>query len=497
MPTFNEIKTLRKSGNLSVAFQQAQEWVQMEPENTWAKRALAWVLYDLTKEEVNNNNWGQFEANIQELQNLGLPDDEQMVFENFAYPIGKMVFRSTRQDTQDTVRLKSLFDGVISFPFPKPSKGYSFLLKAFHKAFKETKYYLEFTDRWDLKHLEIEDFKEEKLENGRTIMSIGEQVLIANAKALLSGEVDDNNPFGDRIINENKIEQYLPILENAIENYPNLKYPAYYQGKLLMAIGYNKDALEAYLPFARKNRHQFLVWEILGDFYSADTKKAIAAYATALSCKSPKEFLVKVKEKLAELLIQQEYLNHAKTEIEELVATRQSHQWRLTSKVNNWQKSSWYNNTNGCLNNYEFYRDQKNEAIKLLYPNLEFQIATVYFVNNERGIANWIVDTNTNGFFKFCPFFRRLRIGDNLKLGFDSTQKSTDVITAEKSNESGTCIKNFSGELRLHGSGNFGFVNDVFVPKDLLRKEGSISGKAILAYNKRKENWGWKAYKIS
>jgi L-lactate utilization protein LutC len=103
-----------------------------------------------------------------------------------------------------------------------------------------------------------------------------------------------------------------------------------------------------------------LVWEILGDFYSADTKKAIAAYATALSCKSPKEFLVKVKEKLAELLIQQEYLNHAKTEIEELVATRQSHQWRLTSKVNNWQKSSWYNNTNGCLNNYEFFRDQKN-----------------------------------------------------------------------------------------------------------------------------------------
>ena len=48
---------------------------------------------------------------------------------------------------------------------------------------------------------------------------------------------------------------------------------------------------------------------------------------------------------------------------------------------------------------------------------------------------------------------------------------------------------------------NFGFVNDVFVEPRLIEKlnleHGQlIIGKAIMSFNKKKNQWGWKAFEI-
>jgi len=269
MPNFNDIKLLRKSGNLNDALEQSRHWVTTEPENIWAKRALGWVIYDLSKQEVLNNNWEQFNFNIDELISLQLPKDEEMICEKFAFQIGKMLFSKLKNSQGEYHQYQSLFEKVCSLPFPKPSAAYSFLLGAFHKAFKDTSYYLTFSEQWNFKYFRLEDFEETKMSNGKPMMSTGEQVIIAQSKALLQGENNTQNPSNPTKVNHQKVESFLPLLDRVIEKFPNLKYTTYYKGKLLMSIGSNESALEAFLPFARKNQNHFWVWDILGDFFYA------------------------------------------------------------------------------------------------------------------------------------------------------------------------------------------------------------------------------------
>lgn len=501
MPSFNDIKLLRKSGNLNDAFQQSKDWVTTEPKNVWAKRALAWVIYDLTKQEVLNNNWEQFNANIDELISLELEQEEEMVFTNFAFQIGKMIFATLRDNPLRENDFKTFFEKISSLPFPKPSDAYSFLLKAFHKAFKETTYYLSFSEQWDLQNLRAEDFEKTQLEGGKSIMSIGEQVIIAQSKSLLEGDFDEMNPFGAKIINTDKVESFLPLLDSIIEKYPRLKYSTYYKGKLLMSIGSNESALEAFLPFARKNQNHFWVWDILGDFYYAksDLEKSISIYAAALACKSPREFLVKVKEKLAKLLVQTEQYKFAKIEIEEIASIRQANDWRLSNDIKKWQQSEWYNATETARNNRSFYAKNYSMSLKLLYPNLTHEIVAINYVNEDRRMANWVRNESRSGFFRYDSFFRNIRVGDSLKLGFHKSGNKEILITAEKTDKISVSVKTVKGNLKLHPSGNFGFIEDVFVPGYLLKNfnEGiKLSVTAVLSYEKKKEKWGWKGFQL-
>lgn len=501
MPTFNEIKLLRKSGNLNDALAQSKDWVSTEPNNIWAKRALAWVIYDLTKQAVLNNNWEQFEVNIDELIGLQLPEEEEMIFTSFAFQIGKMLFLKLKSNQREDNLYRMFFEKISPLSFNKPSDAYSFLLKAFHKAFKNTPYYLIFTEKWDLQYLRAEDFENTQMEGGKSIMSIGEQVIIAQSKSLLEGDSNDMSPFGAKKINRDKVESFLPLLDSVIEKYPNLKYSTYYKGKLLMSIGSNESALEAFLPFARKNQKHFWVWDILGDFYhgNLEEEKSISIYAAALSCKSPREFLVKVKEKLAKLLVKKEQYNLAKVEIREIVSIRQKNKWRLSNDINTWQQSEWYKTTETVRNNRSFYNDNYSISLKYLYPKLSHEVVVINFVNEDRRMANWVKDQSHSGYFRYDSFFRNIKIGDTLKLGFHQDGDKEILITAEKTTETSQGIKIVMGNLKLHPSGNFGFIEDVFIPGFLLNNfdDGmKLSAKAVLSYEKKKEKWSWKGFEV-
>jgi hypothetical protein len=501
MPTSSEIKLLRKSGNLKDALEQARHWVSTEPGNIWANRALGWVIYDLTKQDVLNNNWEQFTSNLDELISLKLPKGEEMIGEKFAFQIGKMLFSKLKNYQGEYHQYQSLFEKVSSLPFPKPSAAYSFLLGAFHKAFKDTSYYLTFSTQWNFKYFRLEDFEETQLQNGKSIMSIGEQVIIAQSKALLQGENDTQNQSNPKVINHEKIKSFLPFLDRVIEKFPKLKYSTYYKGKLLMSIGSNESALEAFLPFAQKNQNHFWVWDILGDFYYAksDLEKSISIYAAALSCRSPREFLIKVKEKLAKLLVQSEQYKLAKVEIEEIVFIRQENNWRLSNDIKKWQESDWYKTAIAPRNNRSFYAENYSSALKYLYPNLAYEIVAINYVNEDRRMANWVRNKSRSGFFRYDSFLRNIRVGDSLKLGFHKSENKEILITAEKTDKISVSVKTVKGNLKLHHSRNFGFVDDVFVPGYLLNQlnEGiKLSVTAVLSYEKKKEKWSWKGFQV-
>jgi hypothetical protein len=321
-----EIKELRQAGKLDEAYAMAKEELEADPNNIWGKRNLSWVLYAQLDEQ--SSNLVSFLLKINEVKDLDLPKSEDMFFENISIVISKAARAINHETTNGINKTLSLFDAIKTIPINRNSKWYSVLYNSMHKGMKDSNRYLEFADWWDFKNLRSEDYQKEKLQNGKEVMALAEKVYIAYAKHLLPKQ----NQYGEVIFNKEKVESFLPKLSKIVEQFPHFQYPAYFNAKLLLALDDKQNMLKLLLPFARKKRNDFWVWEILAEAFSEDTEKVFACYCKALSCKSPEEMLVNLRQKMAKILIARKSYNEAKTEIDLLISARTENKLQIGKK---------------------------------------------------------------------------------------------------------------------------------------------------------------------
>ena len=427
-----EIKELRQAGKLEDAYKLAKEELLEAPDNIWAKRNISWVYYEYLKLNSSPEHFDPFIACLHKIISLQLTVEENMFFEKLSWQIGKMIFNLLKDNHNDSIRSIKLFENIKPLSLIRPSEGYSFLFKAFHKALKETSVYLQFADWWDFNNFMPEDFQKEKLPNGKEVMSIAEQGYIAYAKHLLPTQIQS----GEIIFDKEKVVAFLPVISNIAENHPRLQYPAYFHAKLLLALGDKDNMLDALLPFAKKRRNDFWVWEIMAEAFSNDNEKVFACYCKALSCNSPEEMLVSLRQKMASIFISKGLYNEAKTEIGLLVTARQNHDFRIPAEVVNWQSQEWFNNANAKKSNFWFYKEYITIAESLLFSDIPEETVFVKFVNSDKKILNFSSQVSKQGFFKYERFLTDVKVGDILNVRFES--KSSDgrclVFTAVKSN---------------------------------------------------------------
>ena len=74
-------------------------------------------------------------------------------------------------------------------------------------------------------------------------------------------------------------------------------------------------------------------------------------------------------------------------------------------------------------------------------------------------------------------------------------------ITLTKNNFETEVLKSFEGIFEQLSGKDFGFCDHVFIDTRILKNldlanGDHIHGTAIISYNKRREEWGWKAIKI-
>ena len=162
MPS-KEIKELRQAGKLEEALELANNELMAQPDNIWCKRNLSWVLYEFVKINTDQQHFNEFIRWLNEIKGLNLPQDETMLFENLSWQVGKMVFNLMKTNSPDFDKLSMVYETVKTFQFPRPSEAFSFLFKAFHKAFKDTNQYIEFADWWNFENLRTQDFEKEKM----------------------------------------------------------------------------------------------------------------------------------------------------------------------------------------------------------------------------------------------------------------------------------------------------------------------------------------------
>jgi len=491
-----EIKELRQSGKLEEAYAMAKSELEADLSNIWGKRNLSWVLYAQLDELASNLD--AFIAKINEVKELDLPASEEMFFENISIVISKAARVITHEATLDINKIHRLFDSIKELSLKRNSKWFSVLYNAMHKGMKETNRYIEFADWWDFKNFRPEDFQKGKMPNGKEVMAIAEQAYIAYAKHLLPKQTQ----HGEIIFNKEKAEAFLPVLSQILEDYPQLQYPAYFNAKLLLALGNKDNMLESLLPFAKKKRNDFWVWEILAEAISSDPEKVFACYCKALSCKSPDEMLVSLRQKMARLLIARKLYNEARTEIDLLVSVRKEHSFKIPVEVTNWQDQDWYKTAVQSNSNLGFYKTYVPIAEALLFSDVPEKYIIVEFVNTDKKILNFIASETKFGFLKYDRFFPDVKVGDTLKVRFQggSNEGMHQLYTAIKVNDDifkKQFVKELQGVVRIPDGKPFGFVDDVFIHPSLVTKYKltngiQFTGKAIKSYNQEKKQWGWK-----
>jgi hypothetical protein len=501
--SFKEIKELRQAGKFEEALELAKQAIEAEPENIWNKRALGWVHYDYLKKNNSPDNFSQFKEHLLSIKDLNLPEGEKMIFDNCAWQIGSLVFSLQKKEPINYSQINELFDIISDFHFTKPSESYSLLYKAFHKGYQNWSRYIEFADWWDFNHLRAEDYLKEEF-NGKKIMATAEQAYIAYCKKILEGVPMDSLGV-QRIVDTEKLKIFLPKLDALIIKEPSYQYPPYFKAKLLLAMGSKEHLLSTFLPFARQKRNDFWVWELMAEIFQSEKNIQFACYCKALTLNTPEDFLIKLRQTFTQQLIERKMYNEAKTEISKILETRNKHQWKIPAMIVLWTQESWYAVANAKKDNAELYSQFAKEAEEILFQDVPEEIVVVEFVNESKSMLNFVKNRLKHGFFSYAGIIQKVKIGDILKVRFKGDGKDGffKVVTAKPADTGAISesIKSFQGNVKIVSPQNFGFVEDIFIDPALIKEKNLfdkmlVSGKAILSFNKKKNEWGWKAIGI-
>ena len=492
--SFSKIKQLRKEGRLKEAFELAQNELTANPTDIWAKRAIAWVYYDLLKNAANRNLLEQIIDILKRIKQTDLPAGENIFFESVAWGIGKYLNKTKNIEPAFFGKLTEALKQLAIF---KPAASFTFLVKSFLKKCEDSKVAREFMQWSGFENFRKEDYEKRELENGQKILSDVEQIYVAASKIFLKEPVDKQT-----------IEDFLPLIAKLCADYPQMQYPHYYHAKLLLATGDKERFLKAFITFARRKKRDFWVWDLMSEVFEKSDRRYFACLCRSLSCGAPVKFSLNVKEKFAEVLLNKSMKAEAKYEIEEVVKCRTFEHWHFTPNLQKWLADEQLKNISPVKSNETLYRKYAPQADKLLFYDLKPEIIVVENVNREKKVVRFVASKEKYGTFLYYDFDINPSAGDvyNVRFIGEGSKKNPGfykAATMEISDETPPeeIYKTVSGRLKKREVNSFGFVGQVFIPPELisinnLKNNDSVKTNALLTFNKKKKEWGWKGVEI-
>ena len=509
----NEVRSLRKQGQLREAYNLAKELLNDKPDDIWFKRDFAWVCYDLMKKAIEDKNSGNFISRLEDIISLDLPPEEQMLYNQLPWVFGKWVVAifNSQADLLDQEKIKNLYsilNYLSELYITIPSDGYSFFVKKLHKSFKGDLKYCDIIDSTGLNFFLPEDYEKTSC-NGKNFMSFVEQVYIAYSDCLISNishyeAVDDKDKVKEFTA---KVEKFLPKLNDLIENHNDYEFPIYFKAKILLAIHENDKVADLLMPFVKTKANVFWTWQALGDaFLQRDDDIALSCYCKGLLCRNKEGMIVNLRDSAAELMAEKGFYDEAKTEFSISSKTRMQNWQKIDRKEENAKTQSWYKDAKLLENNINFYNSHSSKVDSLLFAKDSVTVLITY-VNTSKGFASFLTDDDRSGFFRYTGIINQeLKEGDLYNVDFQQiNQEAPSKIAWGKKSKVDPLKTSFyrvvSGVISIKAGNRFGFLDENFVDGNLISKmqlaDGmQVNGIAIKSYNKKKDSVGWKLISV-
>ena len=157
-------------------------------------------------------------------------------------------------------------------------------------------------------------------------------------------------------------------------------------------------------------------------------------------------------------------------------------------------------------NRFQVYTLKKRDTT-IDWDIFEEHIGVVDHVNKQKEVIHFIVRPNIDGVIRFSELEESFLEGDAIAVRihrFKSKQGSRyRTFTAKKTTKAiaKSILKSFEEEVREIDGMGFTIEEGIFIPPPIVNdkniKDGDkVSGKAIINFNKKKLEWGWKALSI-
>lgn len=417
MITSKAVFAKRKEGNIIEAYNMAVELVTNTPYDEWNFKAYAYCLIDMIKESVSAEDFTSAKRYMETLNSIEIDKKDEILYKSIQrtkelsdqekkiisdakalskqgkhqeaiesyrialnkfpndldihtslawelYKNGKDLFSVEKIDV---FLEKKVLAEYIKLRNERPSRLHSLFLRLADKLIGNDGFNLvAFLKYWNLNNLTQEDYEPYKADNGKTYPSIAEKVIQHAAKDALNKNISSD------------IEYILPFLDKAIQKFQDNFWLIYYKAKLLHAIGKNNLAFDFSITVVKSKINDYWAWDLLGEILlSSDKEKAFSCYCKALLCKTEDKFLINIRIKFSELLIENSLFNEAKYEIDKAIQSREKEGWKPTEVLNNYQNSDWYKNSSATTNNQILYKQNTNLAESLLFDKLKWLYAIV------------------------------------------------------------------------------------------------------------------------
>ena len=476
-----------KAGNVTEAYELAKSDFNACPQDIWTQREMGWALYYMLKTDIENKSDSDFFNHIEELTSLDLltTATDSLIFNNVLWKLAEFVKNIPTDNVKEIDELFSLFN---KYTFT-PSKGYSFLLKSC-LGFEAWEHLVNFFEWWNLDNLLPEDYQQFKLENGRKIMSLAERAYITYAKALL------------RLGDKEKIRAFLPKIEKLMEDYPDMIYPGYFCGKLMLATGMVKeDALNIVMPFVRKKQSEFWIWQLLSEIYKEDADTCLACLLRAVHCKTQEVFLGKVRMQLASIYLLRKDYCRAKFHIDKITQCYVKQGWHLPYKVQNWLREPWMQQA--TMDDSDSL-DYKRITDSILSYGTNESLAVVTYVNAESKRVAIVYGEKKRAMVKLHSLNVKVTKGTLLKIHWLPNKKEgIDIVSAEPTGpelSDNTYIKRINGSIVKSAAKPFAFMKEqginCFITPMMVQKYNLKGGEkatvlAVYDYNKKRAEWAW------
>ncbi len=490
MTTYEEIVYMRKNGNYMAAYEMAMAVKTEDPGCLWVYTQIGWCLFEMLKANSSINQSNEFLLRLQEVVDLNNERPlDGFIINNLVWPVRTFVVNCCNNNTPLEDLLYRVLGILQHIPFDTADKNYGILLGAFVKA-KKWGGFKRFIEWWDLDNIKDKDCEPYITREGKKVMSVAEQAYITYSNVLLE-------EIASKIADEEQVKAYTEKLAQVATLHPEFQYTSYFQSKLLLGIGYKKEAMDALMPFVKKKAKDYWVWDLLGDAQS-DIDLRISCYCKALSCHGKEQYLRKLHLKLCDIFLMKEMYNEACAELVEAITISKNNGWALPFKYQDYTMEAWYLSTDKNTDNTEFYKKNVSMAEQLTYSDYPQTPILVIKINKEKQVANFVTSEHKTGFFS-CKGIK-CKVGEAYlcRMENDNGNHYKVYVCESTDGVERGLIREFSGTLSIK-QGGYGFVGDIFVKASMINgieNKTFVSGMAIPSYDEKKGKWGWVAYKV-
>jgi hypothetical protein len=154
------------------------------------------------------------------------------------------------------------------------------------------------------------------------------------------------------------------------------------------------------------------------------------------------------------------------------------------------------------VNNYNFYKENSEDADNILFGDVAETKIFVEFINSNKKILNFFTEDEKTGLLQYERLIKNVKIGDTFIVRFqgpikEGMNKTYTFYKIKDDAFENKFYKNVKGCIKITSGKNFGFIDDIYVHSSYINKHKLNDGDqvddiAIKSYNKDKNKWSWK-----